>query len=167
MGSLAERLNRLGIAASSSKLGGAFYHQVSRRIDRWLIPWSDGRLAMGPPGRTVLITTTGAKSGRPRRASLAFDWHGDAMIIVASKGGAPHHPAWVHNLRKDPAVHVRARGIDEWRLAREATGAERDALFERMAETFPNFAAYQLRATGRRIPVMLLERSPDPDARSG
>ena len=159
MGSVADLLRRLGIAASSSKLGGIFYHQVSRRIDRVLIPLSGARWSMGPPGRTVLITTTGARSGRSRVASLAFGWDGDDMILVASKGGAANHPGWYHNLKADPRVRVEHRGGIEQRIAREATGAERDALFARMAGDFANFAAYQERAkaSGRKIPVMVLE----------
>lgn len=158
MSGILESLNRIGISASSSRWGGVFYHVVCRRIDTLLIPLTQGRLSMGPPGQTVLITTTGAKSGRPRKASLAFLWQGDDMVIVASKGGAPRHPAWYHNLKADPQVRVETRGGREERVAREATGSERDALFARMASSFPNFAAYQARATERTIPVMVLER---------
>jgi hypothetical protein len=85
-------LNRAGVAASSSKLGGLFYHIVCRRIDSVLIPASGGRLTLGPPGRTVLLTTLGARTGRPRKAAVAFCWQGHDMIVIASKGGAPHHP---------------------------------------------------------------------------
>lgn len=157
MSGVLEWLGRVGTAASSSKLGGIFYHVVCRRIDRVLIPLSGGRLSMGPPGQTVLITTTGARSGRPRKASLAFLWWGEDMVIVASKGGAPHHPAWYHNLKADPRLIVQYPGVVEPRRAREALGEERDALFETMAGTFSNFAAYQARASARKIPVMVLE----------
>ena len=88
MASIANWLRRLGVAASSSRWGGIFYHVVCRRIDTVLIPLSRGRLSMGPPGQTVLLTTTGAKSGKPRKASLAFMWQGDDMVVIASKGGA-------------------------------------------------------------------------------
>ena len=156
MAGIAETLERWGTAASSSKIGGVLYHVVCRRIDTILIPLSKGRLSMGPPGNTVLITTTGAKSGRPRKASLAFMYHGDEMVIIASKGGAPHHPGWYHNLKADPRVVVQTRAGIEDRIAREAVGEERDALFDAMANTYSNFAAYQARATDRKIPVMLL-----------
>lgn len=155
---IAETLNRWGTAASSSKIGGIVYHVLCRRIDTVLIPLSKGRLSMGPPGQTVLMTTTGAKTGQPRKASLAFIWQGDDMVIVASKGGALHHPGWYHNLKADPRVVVQTRtGIEE-RVAREAVDEERDKLFEVMATTFSNFAAYQARATNRKIPVMVLSR---------
>jgi deazaflavin-dependent oxidoreductase (nitroreductase family) len=151
-------LSRTGVAASSSKLGGIFYYVVCRRIDSVLIPLTKGRLSMGPPGQTVLVTTKGAKSGRPRKASLAFLFDGDDMVLVASKGGSPVHPAWYHNMKADPRVVVQHRGGIEERIAREAVGGEREALFARMAESFANFAAYQARATNRKIPVMVLSR---------
>lgn len=158
MAGIRERLVELGTAASSSKIGGILYHVVCRRIDTVLIPLSNGRLSMGPPGNTVLITTTGARSGRPRKASLAFMWRGEDMVIIASKGGADHHPGWYHNLKADPRVRVQYPGIIEERAAREATGEERDKLFEAMATKFGNFDAYQQRATNRKIPVMVLSR---------
>jgi deazaflavin-dependent oxidoreductase (nitroreductase family) len=158
MATILETLSRLGTAASSTRLGGIFYHVVCRRIDAVLIPLTNGRLAMGPPGQTVLLTTTGARSGEPRKAAVAFLWRGDDMIVIASKGGAPHHPAWYHNLKADPRVRTQYRGADEIRVAREAVGAERDELFDRMAETFSNFRAYQRRAAARRIPVMVLSK---------
>ncbi len=153
-------MNRLGVTASSSKLGGIFYFVVCRRIDSLLIPLTKGRLSMGPPGQTVLVTTKGAKSGRPRKASLAFLFEGDDMVIVASKGGSPAHPAWYHNMKTDPRVVVQYRGGIEQRIAREAVGGERERLFARMAESFANFAAYQARAVNRKIPVIVLSRRP-------
>lgn len=156
MPSISDRLSEWGTKASSSKFGGIFYHVVCRRIDRVLIPLSKGRLSMGPPGQTVLLTTTGAKSGQPRKASLAFMWQGDDMVVIASKGGAPHHPAWYHNLKADPRVQVQSLAGIEDRIAREAIGEERDKLFETMSTTFTNFAAYQERAADRKIPVVVL-----------
>ncbi len=164
MGRVVDLLARLGTAASSSKLGGIFYYVVCRRIDSVLIPLSKGRLSMGPPGQTVLVTTKGARSGKPRKTSLAFLWAGRDMIVIASKGGSPAHPAWYHNMKADPRVVVQHPGGIEHRIAREALGTERDALFARMAGTFSNFAAYQARARNRTIPVMLL--SPADDAPS-
>lgn len=144
---------------SCSKAGGIFYYVVSRRVDQVLIPLSGGRLSMGPPGRTVLVTTTGARSGKKRQASLAFLWRGDDMVVVASKGGHPHHPGWYHNMKAHPKVHVLYQRGEEERIAREASGEERDKLFAEAAATYSNFAAYQERATDRKIPVMLLSRA--------
>lgn len=151
-------LNRLGLAASSSRLGGIFYHVVCRRIDSVLIPLSGGRLTLGPPGKTVLLTTTGARTGKSRKAAVAFTWLGEEMVVTASKGGAPHHPAWYHNMKANPRVRIQYLGGDEERIAREALGAERDKLFEQMTASFSNFESYQQRATGRKIPVMVLAK---------
>ena len=158
MARILDGLARIGTAASSSKIGGIVYHVICRRIDTLLIPLTKGRLSMGPPGQTVLMTTTGAKSGKSRKASLAFMWQGDDMVVIASKGGAPHHPGWYHNLLADPRVVVQYRGGREDRVAREAIGEERDKLFDSMSSTFSNFAAYQARASNRKIPVMVLGR---------
>ncbi len=143
---------------SCSKAGGVFYHVVSRRVDTLLMPLSGAKLSMGPPGRTALITTTGARSGKARKTSLAFLWKGEDMVVVASKGGAPHHPAWYHNMKAHPQVHVLYREGEDDRIAREATGEERDKLFAEMAATYANFAAYQTH-TDRVIPVMLLSKA--------
>lgn len=155
-----DRLARLGVAASSSRLGGLFYHHVSRRIDKVLIPLTGARLAMGPPGQTLLLTTRGARSAKRRTASLAFFWEGEDIVIVGSKGGADHHPGWYHNLKADPRATVQHRGGIEQRVAREATGEERVKLFGRAAATWDNFAAYQRRAQNRQIPVMILAPAP-------
>jgi len=156
-----QRWVRIGTALSGSALGGKLYHFVCRPIDRVLIPLTNGRLAMGPPGQTVLISMTGAKSGRRRQAVVAFQWEGDEMVIIASKGGSPKHPAWYHNLRAHPDVTVQYRGVREARVAREAPADQRDRLYDRMAAEFSTFAAYQERAGSRRIPVMLLGRPRD------
>ena len=151
-------LERMGLAASSSKLGGIVYDKVCRRIDRVLIPLTGARLAMGPPGQTLLLTSTGAKSGKSRVASLAYLEDGDDLVIIASKGGAPVHPGWYHNLKASPLARVQHRGGVEQRIAREAKGEQRDRLFAKMSARFPNFAAYQERAPHRKIPVMLLSK---------
>ena len=153
-----QRLVRIGTALSASAIGGKLYHRVCRPLDRVLIPLTNGRLAMGPPGQTVLITMVGARSGKRRQAVVAFQWEGDEMVIVASKGGSPEHPAWYHNLKAHPNVRVQYRGVREARVAREATADERDRLYDRMAADFPTFTAYAERAGSRRIPVMLLGR---------
>ena len=151
-----QRLVRIGTELSASAIGGKLYHLVCRPIDRVLIPLTNGRLALGPPGQTVLITMVGARSGKRRQAVVAFQWEGDEMVIIASKGGSPEHPAWYHNLKAHPNVRVQYRGVREMRVAREATADERDRLYDRMAADFPTFTTYQERAGSRRIPVMLL-----------
>ena len=118
-----------------------------------------GQVTSGPfAGRPVLLlTTTGAKSGQPRLAPLVYSRDGDHYVIVASKGGAPTHPAWYQNLLAHPTVTVEVgEGTFEAR-ARVTEGAERDRLFAQRAADSPNFAEYQQRTT-RVIPVVVLER---------
>jgi deazaflavin-dependent oxidoreductase (nitroreductase family) len=158
MGRFLEGMSRVGVAASSSKLGGIFYHIVCRRVDSVLIPLTNGRLALGPPGKTVLLTTTGARTGKARTAAVAFGWDEEDMVVIASKGGATHHPGWYHNLKANPRVRTQYRGADEGRVAREAVGEEHERLFAQMAAQFPNFSAYQER-TQRTIPVMVLSKA--------
>ena len=108
----------------------------------------------------LLLTTTGGRTGRHHTTPVAFTRSGDRYVIVASKGGAPHDPAWAHNLRAHPRVtlEVGAERFLAW--ASEVKGAERDRLYAAHAERFPNFVEYQQK-TKRVIPVFALERLPD------
>jgi deazaflavin-dependent oxidoreductase (nitroreductase family) len=118
-----------------------------------------GHVTSGPfAGRPVLLlTTTGAKSGQPRLAPLVYSRDGDGYVIVASKGGAPTHPAWYHNLLAHPLVTVEVGSETFTARARVTEGAERDRLFAERVAASPNFAEYQ-RRTARVIPVVVLER---------
>jgi deazaflavin-dependent oxidoreductase (nitroreductase family) len=104
----------------------------------------------------LLLTTTGAKSGQPRVSPLAYFRVDGKLIIIGSFAGAPVNPAWVHNLRANPAAHVEA-GTDAFDVtARELPVAERDALFEKVAAAAPGFAEYQSK-TSRVIPLFELQ----------
>ena len=118
-----------------------------------------GHVTSGPfAGRPVLLlTTTGAKSGERRLAPVVYSGDGDAYVIVASKAGAPTHPAWYHNLLANPVVTVEVGRETFEARARVTVGAERDRLFAERVATSPNFAEYQRRTT-RVIPVVVLER---------
>jgi deazaflavin-dependent oxidoreductase (nitroreductase family) len=109
-------------------------------------------------GRTVLLlTTTGVKTGQPRIAPLVYTRDGDLIVIVASKGGAPAHPAWYLNLVADPVVTVEVGRETFAARATVTEGAERDRLFAAHAAAFPYFTGYQEKTT-RVIPVVVLER---------
>jgi deazaflavin-dependent oxidoreductase (nitroreductase family) len=118
-----------------------------------------GQITSGPfAGRPVLLlTTTGAKSGLPRLAPLIYTPDGDRYVIAASKGGAPTHPAWYHNLVANPVVKVEVGGETFTARARVTEGAERDRLFEWLIGLNPGFRDVQARTT-RVIPVVVLER---------
>ena len=106
----------------------------------------------------LLLTATGAKSGRPRLTTLAYFTIDGAMVIVGSRGGAPKDPAWVHNLRANPQVRVEVGTESFMATAREAMGEERDSLFGEIVSKQPDFGAYQDKTT-RIIPVFRLHRS--------
>lgn len=105
----------------------------------------------------LLLTTTGAKSGRPHTTPTMYLRDGNRLLIFATKGGAPTHPDWYHNLLAHPEVTVEV-GTETYRAtATPLTGEERDRLYARQAQLYPQFAEYQ-RRTSRTIPVIALER---------
>ncbi len=106
----------------------------------------------------VLLTTTGAKSGKPRTTPLVYLPHGDRVIIFASKAGAPTNPDWYHNLVAHPTVTVEI-GTDTYEAtAVEITGEERNRLFAAMVAVMPGFKGYE-ESTTRVIPVIELQRN--------
>lgn len=108
-------------------------------------------------GRSIVVLeTTGAKSGKTRKTPLMRVEHGGDYLVVASKGGAPTHPAWYYNLVADPRVRIRDGLTVHDRAARELTGAERTRWWSRACTAFPPYADYQS-GTERTIPIFLLE----------
>lgn len=105
----------------------------------------------------LLLSSVGAKSGQTRTNPLAYTRDGDRIIVIASKGGAPTHPDWYHNIKANPTVTVELGSEQFQARASVAEGAERDRLFTQMAAVMPGFADYQ-RNTERQIPVVILER---------
>jgi deazaflavin-dependent oxidoreductase (nitroreductase family) len=106
----------------------------------------------------VLITHTGAKSGKEYTTPLVHSRDGDRIVIIASKAGAQSHPHWYHNMVANPTVRVELPGESFTATVTEATGAERDRLFAQQAALMPNFDDYA-KATERLIPVLVLERT--------
>jgi deazaflavin-dependent oxidoreductase (nitroreductase family) len=105
----------------------------------------------------LLLTTTGAKSGQPRLAPLAYFTIDGKMIIIGSKAGADTNPDWVHNLRANPEAHIEV-GTDAYDVtSRELPRAERDELFDKVVAAAPGFAEYQSK-TSRIIPLFELTR---------
>jgi deazaflavin-dependent oxidoreductase (nitroreductase family) len=104
----------------------------------------------------LLLTTRGRKSGALRRTALYYGKDGDNHVVVASNGGAKHHPLWYLNLSANPRVEVQVPAERFAATARTAGGAERDRLWELMASIFPTYNDYQNKAS-RRIPVVVLE----------
>ena len=127
-------------------------------LHRVLLKASFGKLGwkMGPMP-VLELTTTGRKSGQPRTVMLTSPvQEGDAVVIVASKGGEDTHPAWFLNLRDQPAVEVALGGKPKAPYtASVLDDAERDALWPRVEQAYKGYAGYQ-RKTDRKIPLVKL-----------
>jgi deazaflavin-dependent oxidoreductase (nitroreductase family) len=106
----------------------------------------------------VLLTTTGAKSGKKRVNPLVSRPDGDVIYVFASKGGAPTNPDWYYNLLAHPEVEVEFGDDTFGAAATPVVGPERDRIYAAQAEKFPGFADYQ-KATDRVIPVVELRRT--------
>jgi deazaflavin-dependent oxidoreductase (nitroreductase family) len=105
----------------------------------------------------IIITHTGAKSGKTYTTPLVFSKDGDKCVIIASYAGAPKNPSWYHNLVTHPEVTVEI-GAEKFKAkATEVKGAERDRLFAEQAKMMPQFNDYA-KKTSRKIPVFTLER---------
>ena len=105
----------------------------------------------------LLLTSTGAKSGRAHTTPVVYTTDGDRLVIIASKAGAPNNPAWYHNLVAHPTATVEL-GTEKFDVDAEVTkGDERDRLYSHQAELMPNFKEYQEKTT-RVIPVIALKR---------
>jgi deazaflavin-dependent oxidoreductase (nitroreductase family) len=113
-----------------------------------------GQFANAP---MLLLTTTGAKSGRTYTTPLVYSKDGDRIVIIASKAGAPNNPDWYHNLRAHPTVTLEV-GAERFQAKAVITsGEERERLFNSQAEMLPIFNEYRKKTT-RQIPVIALER---------
>ncbi|MGH3525310.1 MAG: nitroreductase family deazaflavin-dependent oxidoreductase [Mycobacterium sp.] len=109
----------------------------------------------------LLLTTVGAKSGKPRTSPMMYLPDGQRLIVFASNAGADTHPAWYHNLRANPSAWVEV-GTERYPVtATELAGAERDQLFEEQSRRYPGVARYQAN-TQRQIPVLALTRADQP-----
>ena len=127
-------------------------------VHRALIRLAPGRFGNEALGMPVLeLTTIGRVSGRPRSVMLTSPVRdGDAIVVVASRGGDDRHPDWLLNLRAEPNVEVALRnGPRRPMTARVADAAERERLWAEITRFHPRYAAYQ-RRTSREIPVVLL-----------
>lgn len=132
---------------------------MMNRVHRTLLKGSGGRLGWTAAGMPVLeLTTIGRRSGQPRSVMLTSPHReGDAMVIVASKGGEGSHPDWFLNLRENPTVVVGMKDdLDRKMVARVASPGERQRLWPIVTGNYANYANYQEK-TEREIPLVILE----------
>lgn len=105
---------------------------------------------------SLLLTTTGRKSGEKYIFPLFYGEDGDSFLIIASKGGAPEHPGWYRNILANPEVEVQVGTRKLRARARTVTGPDRARLWVKALEFWPPYAEYQQK-TDREIPVVLLD----------
>jgi deazaflavin-dependent oxidoreductase (nitroreductase family) len=141
-----------------SRPGSWFYIHVATPLDRILLGRSRGRVHVTVGQQVGLLETIGARSGEPRTTPLLYLRDGGRVVLIASKGGAPQHPGWLHNLRADPRVRFTAPGgLTGEYVAREAEGEERERLWNEAVDYYAGYATYGERAGSRVIPVVVLE----------
>jgi len=142
---------------AGSRAGARFSRLVLWRLDPRLLQRTRGRVSMARPVPTVLLETSGARTGLPRRHGVIYfnDPGGDDVIVVASHMGLPTHPAWYHNAVAHPDVLLNGA---PYRAEVVADDAERDRLWRLADQVFPPFATYRERAgaAGRVIPLLRL-----------
>lgn len=141
---------------ASSRAGAWYFINVSSKLDPWILKRTDGRHSALPGQPVLLLQHTGARTGLPRETPLVYARDGDDVVLIASKGGAPEHPTWYHNLVANPECSLIAKGRSGRYRAREAVGAERDRLWAKALEVYGGYDTYQRRAGNRRIPVLAL-----------
>jgi len=136
-----------------------FALKTMNAVHRTLIAVSFGKLGHNVAGMPVLeLTTTGRKSGEARSCMLTSPLQvGDSYVIVASRGGDDHHPAWFLNLQANPDVQVAIEGKPKApRRARIATAEERAEMWPKITAKYKNYAGYQTKTT-REIPLVILD----------
>jgi deazaflavin-dependent oxidoreductase (nitroreductase family) len=141
---------------SASRLGLFMSRHVAWKLDPYVLRLTRGRFGMSLTIPTGVLETRGAKSGLVRRNAVIYFHDGDRVTIIASKAGAPHHPAWFHNLCAHPDVTF---GDIPMRATVVTDEAERTRLWGLADRVFPPFARYR-RDAGREIPIVQL--SPEP-----
>ena len=130
------------------------------RVDRAFFRITRGRTSWsawisGLP--IVMLTTTGARSGKPHTLPVLALPEGDHLVVIASNMGKPANPGWYYNLRAQPSVMITWRGSTVRMRARELIGEERQRYVDRGLEAYPWWAPYHRRAAPRLIPVIMLE----------
>jgi deazaflavin-dependent oxidoreductase (nitroreductase family) len=108
--------------------------------------------------RLLLLTTTGARSGRPRTTPMMFHREGERLLVVASAMGAPAHPHWYTNLVAEPRVRVEVGHEDYDAVATPLSGTDREDVWSRLVTLYPFFGEHAA-ATSRTIPVVELTRA--------
>ncbi len=143
---------------ASSPAGAWYFINVTTKLDPWLLKRTDGKLSSLPGSPVLLLTHTGAKTGKRRETPLVYATDGADIILIASYGGSPNNPAWYHNLMANPQCDVIANNRSGRYQAEELTGEDRDAMWEKALDVYGGYGVYQERTEGRVIPLLRLRK---------
>lgn len=152
------RLSRAYAAFSATRLGRFLSSRFAWKIDPFLLRVTRGRVGSGFVLPTALLETRGARTGALRRNAVIYFHDGERVTIVASKAGAPHHPAWFHNLCAHPDVRFAGKPMHATVVTDEA---ERKRLWTLADRVFAPYARYRRDAAkaNRTIPIIQLTES--------
>jgi deazaflavin-dependent oxidoreductase (nitroreductase family) len=156
---------RLVRRSAASHPMARLYSRIQQPVDAFVYRLTGARatLSSSLSGIEVsMLTTTGARTGRPRTLPVLALPDGQDVILIASNFGRPRHPSWYHNLRVNPQATIVTGGVRRGFVARELSGAERERWYARAEEIFPPFTAYPRWAGEREIPVLRLSPLPRP-----
>jgi deazaflavin-dependent oxidoreductase (nitroreductase family) len=153
-------LRRLVRRSAGTRPMAKLYGLIQQPLDRIVYRLTGGRATLSSwlSGIEIsMLTTTGARTGRPRTLPVLALPDGEEVILIASNFGRTHHPSWYHNLRADPHATIATAGVTHDFVARELNGADRERSYARAEEIFPPFTQYPRWAGQRRIPVLKLQ----------
>jgi deazaflavin-dependent oxidoreductase (nitroreductase family) len=148
--------HRIIARIARTTLGIKIIRTVGPHIDPTVIRLTGGRLSSVTPFPALLLTHTGARTGVTRTTPVVYFTDAGCVIVIASNFGAPHNPAWYHNIKANPEVTLLGRGFSGPFLAEEVVGPERDRLFQAAAHTSSPYGHYQQSAAARAIAVIAL-----------
>ncbi|MEQ9618548.1 MAG: nitroreductase family deazaflavin-dependent oxidoreductase [Deltaproteobacteria bacterium] len=141
----------------STRVGAWTIINLGSHLDKWLIKASGGRLNTTFAWPCLVLTTKGARTGRPRTTPLVYIEDGGNIVLIASKRGNPSHPSWYINLRANPEVEVFLGGETKTCTATDAEGEERERLWQKAVKLYSGYEKYRKRAGERQIPVVVLK----------
>lgn len=136
------------------------YGRIQQPLDRIVYRLTGGRGTVSSwlSGIQIsMLTTTGARTGRPRTLPVLVLPDGEDLILIASNFGRCHHPSWYYNLRANPHATIVTAGVSREFVVRELSGADRERPYARAEEIFPPFTQYPRWAGKRQIPVLRLQ----------
>jgi deazaflavin-dependent oxidoreductase (nitroreductase family) len=158
----ANAFHRAMRSVAATKAGRVLFRPTAHHLDQLVSRLTGGKqsfagLAAGLP--SVILTTIGAKSGKPRTVALLGIPHPDGVAVVATNYGGAKHPAWYHNLKANPAATVTIEG-DTWQAtARHVTPRERDEIWAKGVELYPGLTKEEVWAGDRHIEAFVLSRA--------